>query len=105
MNPDWAPVISMGHKSKSSVSQTSKESAMKRYSRSLERSARKKRLILEDIVVNHQQSDVKNVDPTASEMALNICEWEDTISTATQTANVVMISTETQTLDLKKKNL
>ena len=91
----------MGHESKSSVSQTSKESAMKRYSRSLERSARKKRLILEDIVVNHQPSDVENVDPTASEMALNICEWEDTISTATQTANVVMISTETQTLDLK----
>ena len=42
---------------------------------------------------------MESVDPMASKMVLNMCKWEDTISTVT------LISTETQTelslLDLK----
>ena len=50
-HPDWAPTIDMGHNS-SNVKQTSKPTSLKRYKRWEDRSARRRRLCLEEIQVD-----------------------------------------------------
>ena len=99
-HPDWAPTIDMGHNS-STVKQTSKPSSLKRHKRWEDRWASRRRLCLEEIQVDCNDSQ-ENMNPALvpqnepAEMAELYRIFEET-ETEVPEVNVTIVSTGTQT--------